>query len=200
MSLWIALSNVFAGYTGGMSLPISITIALVLLAVFLIFVVALQYAGLNTFRRTRAIMTAFFFFIVATLTVSFFTYAMATLPFTIPAFMLGGVIGYALGVTTERQKLAAQGLEHYMEHFAHIHAEDIKSFTWWSVINFYSVAGGLLLINLIGFSNVILGGSEIGAIVTSVIGAFLLGTIAPYLVHLWTISATHHTKSITSER
>lgn len=170
-------------------LPVSITVVVALLAVFLMLVVALQYSGMNTFRRMRASMSAFFFFIVATLSVSFFNYAAATLPYTVPAFVLGVLVGYAFGVTTERQKLAAQGIEHYMEHFAHIHAEDLKHMTWWSIINFYSVGGGLLLINLVGFSNVILNGSEAGAIVTSTIGAFLLGTIAPYLVHLWSIRA-----------
>jgi hypothetical protein len=168
-------------------LPISITINIALLAIFLIFIAALKYGRQSNFVRTRIIMTSFFIFIVATLSVSFWPYALATLPFTTPAALAGIVIGYLLGVRTEQQKLKAQGLKYYMEHFAHIHKSDLTSLTWWSIINFYSVMGGLLLINLVGLSTVIFHGSEVWAILTSIVGAFLLGTIAPYLVHLWSV-------------
>jgi hypothetical protein len=170
-------------------LPASITIVIALLAVFFIFITSLKYTALDNFTRTRLMMTSFFVFIVMTLSVSFWPFALATLPYTIPSFFLGALIGYMLGVRTEQEKLRAQGLAHYMEHFAHIHLHDIKSFTWWSIINFYSVMGGLLLINLVGLSTVIFRGAEMWAIATSGIGAFLLGTIAPYLVHLWSVKA-----------
>lgn len=170
-------------------LPLSVPLVVAVLALFLIFITALKYAVANNFVRTRLSMTAFFCFIVATLTLSFWHYALATLPFSAPAALLGALLGYALGVRTERQKLRLQGIEYYMEHFAHIHLEDLKELTWWSVINFYTVMGSLLLINLVGLSNVIFGGTEAWAIATSVVGAFLLGTIVPYLLHLWSFSA-----------
>ena len=181
-------------------LPISITLALALLTAFLCFVVALKYAELGNFVRTRFIMTAFFFFIVATLSISFWSYAAISLPYTIPAALVGMVLGYLLGVRTEQQKLRTHGLAHYMEHFAHVHGQDIASFHWWSVINFYSVMGGLLLINLVGLSTVFFNGDSSSAVRTSMVGAFLLGTIVPYLLHLWSIKATHHTRSTTKDR
>jgi hypothetical protein len=135
-------------------------------------------------------MTSFFFFIVFTLTISFWQYATATLPYAVPAFVVGVCVGYVLGVRTEQQKLRAQGLSYYMQHFAHVHLKDVASLTWWSLINFYSVMGGLLLINLVGLSTVIYHGNEDWAIVTSLFGAFLIGTIVPYLLHLWSIKHT----------
>ncbi len=62
------------------------------------------------------------------------------------------------------------------------------------------MVGGLLLINLVVLSTVIFHGAQLWAIMTSVFGAFLLGTIVPYLFHLWTISAKHHTSKTTSEK
>ncbi len=170
-------------------LPNSIVITIALLTFFLIFITALKFAIDDTFTRTRAIMTSFFFFIIATLTVSFWRFTLPTLPFTIPAFIAGAVVGYFLGVRAAEERLSAQGLSRYMEHFAHIHITDLRHLTWWSIINFYSVMGALLLINFVGLSTVIFKEAENWAIVTSVIGAFLLGTIAPYLVHLWSLSA-----------
>ncbi|MDP3646259.1 MAG: hypothetical protein Q8R25_04175 [bacterium] len=171
-------------------LPITITITLALLAFFLIFITSLKYAIRNNFMRTRVIMTSFFLFIVCTLTISFWPYAMATFPFTVPAAIIGAMLGYLIGVRTEQQKLRAHGLEYYMEHFAHIHSTDLKNLTWWSVVNFYSVMGGLVLINCVGLSTVFFYGSESWAIGTSVVGALLIGSIAPYLVHLWSVTAT----------
>ncbi|HVV14960.1 MAG TPA: hypothetical protein VHD55_00960 [Candidatus Paceibacterota bacterium] len=180
-------------------LPNSITITVAALTVFLSIITALKYAIEDEFTRTRLIMTLFFLFIVATITISFWKYTLDTLPFTIPAWLLGALIGYLLGVRTEQAKLQAQGLTHYVQHFAHIHPTDFKKFTWWSVINFYSVMGALLLINLVGFSTVLYREVEPLAIATSVVGAFLLGTIAPYLLHLWSIKAPHAKRRTASE-
>jgi hypothetical protein len=168
-------------------LPGTITVTIALLTVLLVFITALKYAVPDDFARTRAIMTSFFFFIIATLTISFWRYAMATLPFTIPAFFIGSVVGYIVGVRAAEKKLTAQGLAHYMEHFAHVHARDLRKLNWWSVINFYSIMGALVLINFVGLSTVIFRQSQDLAILTSAVGAFLLGTIAPYLLHLWSI-------------
>ena len=173
-------------------LPSTIVINIAVLALFLTFIAVIKYAVSNDFVRARLLMTSFFCFIVLTLTMSFWHYAQATLPFTTPAAALGIVGGYILGVRTEQRKLRMQGLQHYMQHFAHIHLSDFQSLTWWSFINFYSIMGGLLLINLVGFSTVIFHNSEKLAIATSVVGAFLLGTIMPYLLHLWTIRAPRH--------
>ncbi|MDO8624173.1 MAG: hypothetical protein Q7R54_02345 [bacterium] len=182
------------------SLPPSIIIVLALLTVFLSLSVGLRYAIRSQFVRTRLIMTLFFFFIIGILTISFWRSALLTLPYTVPAVLFGALVGYLLGVRTERKKLTAQGLAHYMEHFAHIHFHDIRSLTWWSFINFYSVMGALVLINLVGLSNVIFLGAEAGVIATSMFGAFLIGTIIPYLAHLWSIRARHQPSNTTSER
>jgi hypothetical protein len=168
-------------------LPGSITITVLLLTIFLSFITALKYAVANDFMRKRLIMTSFFFFIIATLTVSFWEYALATLPFTIPACLIGALIGRLVGVRAAQARLKAEGLAHYTKHFAHVHTEELKHFTWWTLINFYSVMSALVLINLVGFSTVIFRQNEMLAIMTSMVGAFLLGTIAPYLIHLWGI-------------
>jgi uncharacterized protein YneF (UPF0154 family) len=180
-------------------LPISITLVIALLTIFLCFTVGIKYAVKGNFMRTRLIMTSFFFFIVATLTISFWDYRMASLPYTVPAALVGIVLGYVLAVRTEQKKLKSHGIEHYMEHFAHVHFHDFASLNWWSFINFYTVMGGLLLINLVGLSTVIFGGDGQSAIRTSMVGAFLLGTIVPYLIHLWSIKAPHHASSTTNE-
>ncbi len=180
-------------------LPLSITLVMALLTGFLCLAAGLKYSIPNNFVRTRLVMTAFFFFIVATLSISFWQYRIDSLPYTVPAALLGVLLGYLLGVRTEQQKLRARGIEHYVEHFAHVHLYDITAFNWWSVINFYTVMGGLLLINLVGLSTVIFGGDAQSAIRTSMVGAFLLGTIVPYLIHLWSIKAPHHAKRTTNE-
>jgi hypothetical protein len=128
-------------------------------------------------------------FIVATLTICFSDYFLATLPYTIPSGALGVGIGYLIGVRAAQAKLAAEGLAHYAEHFAHIHVRDIAEGNWWSVINFYSVASALVLINLAGLTTVLLHNLKPMALATSAFGAFLIGTIVPYLVHLWSLPA-----------
>ncbi len=173
-------------------LPPSITITIVILTVFFCFILGLKYSALSNFMRTRLMMTAFFFFIVATLTISFWQYTSATLPFTIPAFVLGALIGYFVGVRAAEDRLNTEGISDYMQHFAHIRPDQMHKFTWWSFVNFYSVMGALILINMVGFTNVILGQNESFAIFTSSVGAFLLGTIAPYLIHLWMIGNQSH--------
>jgi len=174
-----------------MELPASITITIALLTVFLCFFVGLKYATISSFTRMRLMMTSFFFFIVATLTISFWQFTLDTIPFTAPAFIIGALMGYIVGVRAAEHRLRTEGIAHYMEHFAHVHVTEFKKLTWWSVINFYSVMGALILINLVGFTTVILQQNKSFAILTSAVGAFLLGTIAPYLVHLWSIRAKH---------
>src|SRR6185503_15192921 len=105
-------------------------------------------------------------------------FTLATLPFTIPTFGVGALLGYMIGVRAAEKRLNTEGLSHYMEHFAHIHLNTEKNVQWWSLINFYSIMGALILINLVGFTNVILGQNKTFAIFTSAVGAFLIGTIA----------------------
>lgn len=180
-------------------LPSSITLVIALLALFLSYLVVLKYTVRNNFARTRLGMTSFFFFIVATLSLSFWQYTLHTLPFAVPAFAVGILAGYLIGVRGAEERLKSEGLAHYHEHFAHVHVRGLEDVTWWTVVNFYSVAGALVLINLVGFSAVIIR-TEAFALGTSAVGALLLGSIAPYLVHLWSISAKHQPNSITSER
>ena len=194
------VTDLHAKISLSMDLPNSITITIAVLTVFLVFITALKFGVEDEFVRTRLIMTALFFFIIATLTISFWRYTEATLPFTVPAWGLGALIGYILGVRTEQQKLTTDGLSYYMRHFAHIHSKDVESFTWWSFINFYSVMSALILINLVGLSTVLFSQIEDLAIGTCVVGAFLLGTIAPYLVYLWSISAAHRRSTTISEK
>ena len=92
-----------------------------------------------------------------------------------------------------------EGFENYVEHFAHVHLADVTKLQWWSLVNFYSVTGALLLINFVGLSTVIFAGSETWAIATCVFGAFLIGTVAPYIIHLWSIRAAQNSSSIQSE-
>ncbi len=158
-----------------------------LLALFLIALTVFKYAIHDSFVRTRFMMTGLFLFIVLTLTIAFWPFAYMTLPFTIPAFGLGIALGYLIGVQTERQKIVVQGIEHYIEHFAHIEDQDFKNMTWWTLINFYSVTGALILINLIGFTSVITHSSPVFVIITTTVGAALVGSIVPYLAHLWTL-------------
>jgi hypothetical protein len=161
---------------------------LALLAIFLISVAAGKYAFKDNFVRTRFIMSALFIFITSTLTISFWPFALLTFPYALPALLVGIILGQRIGVHTEQLKI----VEHYMERFAHISHDDVTKLTWWSIINFYSIMCGLVLINLIGFTNIILGGSRTFIIATSVAGALFVGSIVPYLIHLWTIPFTHH--------
>lgn len=168
-------------------LPSSIILTIAVLTVFLIFVTALKFAAIHEFTRRRLMMTAFFLFIVATLTISYWQFFFATLPYTVPAGALGVLVGHFVGARGAQARLAAEGVAHYMEHFAHIHSHDLKRLTWWSVINFYSVMSALLLINLVGLSTVILHNLMPMALATSAFGAFLIGSIVPYLIHLWSL-------------
>src|SRR6266403_2977887 len=173
------------------STSISIILVIALLALFLISITVIKYAVADNFARTRFTMSALFLFIVCTLSISFWPSATMTIPYTAPAFMLGVLLGYFIGVHTERQKLMMNGAEHYMEHFAHIEHSDFKKLTWWSIVNFYSIICGLILINLIGFTNIILKGSPTFIVITSVVGAALVGSIVPYLAHLWSFRFSH---------
>lgn len=166
---------------------LSVTVVIALLAFFLIGITVLKYAIQDNFIRTRFIMSALFAFIVLTLSISFWPFALMTLPYAVPSLLLGMLLGHVIGVRTEQQKIVTLGIEHYMEHFAHIEHKDVKSLTWWSLINFYSIMCGLVLINLIGFTNVILQGSPFFINATSVVGAAFIGSIVPYLFHLWTL-------------
>jgi hypothetical protein len=173
----------------------AIIAVIALLAAFLISITIFKYTVRNNFTRTRLVMSALFIFIVATLSISFWPSAPMTLPYTIPTLILGMLLGHFIGVRAERKKLTMHGVEHYMEHFTHIHFSDLRSLTWWSFINYYSIIGGLILINLIGFTNIILGGSPIFIVISSVVGAALVGSIFPYLVHLWSVPAPANTRA-----
>lgn len=168
------------------SLPGAIVLAIAVLAIFLSYLVVLKYNVRDTFHRTRLTMTSFFFFIIITLSLSFWSYAIDTLPYSVPAFVVGLLLGYLVGVRGAEERLKREGHAHYREHFAHIHIQGLKDLSWWSVINFYTIMGALVLINMVGFSTVLMP-SESLAIGTSATGAFLLGTIVPYLGHLWAL-------------
>lgn len=182
-----------------LQLPGSIVVTILLLTIFLVLVSALKYVVGDNFKRMRLTMTAFFFFIVATLTVAYYEFFFATLPFTIPAGVFGVLVGYVVGVRAAQTKLAMEGAAHYMQHFAHIRLRDITGGNWWAVINFYSVTGALVLINLVGLTTVIFHNLKPMTLATSAFGAFLIGSIVPYLAHLWSIKTRHTNNKRTSE-
>lgn len=179
-------------------LPGSVVLTIAVLTVFLMFVTGLKYAAISKFSHTRLTMTAFFLFIVATLTISFWEYALMTLPFTIPASIAGILLGSLLGVRAAQKRLEKEGAA-YLEHFAHVHPHELKKLTWWSLINFYTVMGALLLINFVGLSTVIFHEARNWVLLTSAVGAFLLGTLVPYLIHVWTINPAHPSNRTHSE-
>jgi hypothetical protein len=170
-------------------LPNSIILTIATLTLFFVFITALKYAVEDEFTRTRLVMTGFFIFIVTTLTISYYEFFFATLPFTIPAGIAGVLMGYIIGVRQAQAKLMAQGIAYYMRHFAHIHLKDIVEGNWWAVINFYSVISALALINFVGLTTVIFHNLMPLTLATSAFGAFLIGSIIPYLLHLWSIKA-----------
>lgn len=170
-----------------MGVASTITPTIAALAAFLIFLTALKYAIADEFVRTRAIMTSFFLFIVFTLTLAFWPYTLASLPYTIPAAGIGIALGYFVAVKAAQERLLVEGVEHYLEHAMHVRLADLTALRWWSVINVYSIMGALLLINLVGLSTVWFVGRQSWAIATCAFGALLLGSIVPYLVHLWSL-------------
>jgi hypothetical protein len=166
-------------------LLVSTTVAIAALAAFLIFITALKYVMPDEFARTRLIMTAFVLFIALTITASFWRYTVPSLGFSIPALFLGMFAGHFVGVRAAQEKLLAQGFERYVTKIIHIDLPDATDLRWWNFINFYSIAGALLIINLLGLSVVLLQGREPLALLTCGVAAFLVGTLLPYLVHLW---------------
>jgi hypothetical protein len=181
-------------------LPNSIVISIAVLTVFLSLITAFKYGIDDPFARTRLLMTAFFCFIVATLTICFSQFFLDTLPYTIPAGSMGIALGYLVGVRAAEERIKTEGLMHYMRHFAHVHFSEMDHLTWWNFLNFYSVMSALILINLVGFTTVILHNLKPMALVTSAFGAFLIGSIIPYLIHLWSIKIRQKRSSTTSER
>jgi hypothetical protein len=172
-----------------MRLPPSIILTLAVLTAFFIFIVFAKFAVEDDFKRTRLVMTAFFFFIVATLTICFREYFVATLPYTVPAGLIGVVIGFFVGVPAAESRLKKEGLARYRQDFSELEASGVRGFKWWSIINFYTVLTTLALINLVGLTTVLLHNLEPMALATSAFGAFLIGTIFPYLYHLWSIKS-----------
>lgn len=170
-----------------MHLPYSIIETIAALTAFFIFIVAAKFAVEDDFKRTRLIMTAFFFFLIVTLTICFKEFFFATLPYTIPAGALGVLAGYVIGIPAAQARLKKEGVRRYMQDFAEIETKGVRGFAWWSVLNFYTVTGALLLINLVGLTTVLLHNLEPMALATSAFGAFLIGSIVPYLFHLWAI-------------
>jgi len=172
-----------------MHLPPSIILTIAVLTAFFIFIVFAKFAIEDDFKRTRLIMSAFFCFIVATLTICFSDYFVATLPYTVPAGLIGVIAGFFIGVPAAESRLKKEGLARYRHDFAEIEASGIRGFKWWSVLNFYTVLTTLALINLVGLTTVLLHNLKPMALLTSAFGAFLIGTIIPYLYHLWTIKS-----------
>ncbi|MBP9711370.1 MAG: hypothetical protein KBD50_03895 [Candidatus Pacebacteria bacterium] len=179
--------------------PLSVIGTIAILTIFLGFVSAVKLGVEDEFTRMRLIMTGFFCFIVATLTLSYYEFFFLTLPFTIPAGAFGVLIGYLIGVQADRAKLATQGAARYVKHFSHIHLKDVEQGNWWAVINFYSVMGALLLINLVGLTTVIFHNLQPLTLATSAFGAFLIGSIVPYLIHLWSIKIRQNKSKNTRE-
>ena len=166
---------------------IKIMLVLLALVIFLSLLMIYKYAIADDFHRTRVIMTTFLGFIVTTLTISFWEYTVQSIMFVIPAFLLGCYVGYSVAVKAAKRKLAQHGVQHYVQTVMHISKTELKAFNWWSIVNVYSIMGGLVLMNMVGLSLFIIPGYEPIAIATTVVGAFLIGTMVPYIVHLWSV-------------
>lgn len=171
------------------ALPSSIILTIAVLTVFLVLLIVLKYAVEDNFNRTRLSMTAFFLFIVATLTICFKEYFFATLPFTLPSGFLGVLVGYFVALPAAEARLKKEGLSRYRNDFAEVEVKGIRGFQWWSLLNFYTILTALALINLVGLTTVLLHNLMPMALATSAFGAFLIGSIIPYLYHLWTIKS-----------
>lgn len=165
----------------------TVTITIAALAAFFVYLTAVKYAVKDQFDRTRLIMTSFFMFVVFTLTLAFWPYRYASLPYVIPALAVGVGVGYFVAVRAAKERLLMEGIADYIEHATHVHMKDLLALRWWSIINFYSVMGALLIINLVGLSMVWFKDNELLAVTTCVLGAFGVGTLVPYLYHLWDI-------------
>jgi hypothetical protein len=126
-------------------------------------------------------------FIVFTLTLAFWEYRYSSLPYATPALIVGVLLGYFVAVRAAKERLMIEGMAHYIAHATHIHSKDLTALKWWSVINFYSIMGALLIINLVGLSMVWFRNNDMLAITTCALGAFGVGTLVPYLYHLWSI-------------
>ncbi len=168
-------------------LPLTITLTIALLTAFFIYSTAIKFAVDDYFRRARLLMTSFYIFIILTLTISFREYTLITLPYTIPAFFVGVLTGYFVGVRAAELRIKMEGLMHYMRHFAHIHTDEVKEFSWLTFLNFYTIMSALVLINLVGLTTVLFHNMQPLTLLTSAVGAFLIGSIVPYLIHLWSI-------------
>lgn len=165
----------------------TITLTIAALAAFFVYLTAVTYAVKNKFTRERLIMTSFFVFIVFTLSLAFWQYRYVSLPYAAPALLVGMGLGYVVAVRAAKERLLVEGVTHYIEHATHVYLKDLRALRWWSILNFYSIMGALLIINLVGLSMVWFNSNDTLAITTCVLGAFGVGTLAPYLVHLWSI-------------
>jgi len=166
---------------------ITVMTALAALVIFLSLITILKYAIRGNFTRTRIIMTALLAFLVITGVLAFGRYLIASLSFTVPAFLVGILLGERAGVRAAQRKIATHGIQHYMEHYAHSSKEELKALTWWSIVNFYAIMCALIMMNLIGLSRIIFDGHRGLAIAVVAFGAFLIGTILPYIIHLWRV-------------
>src|SRR3569623_318091 len=169
------------------ALPSSIIITIADLTVLFIAIVALKFAVEDDISRTRLTMSAFFLFIVVTLTLCFKDFFFATLPYSIPAGIVGVILGVFIGLPAAQERLKKEGLSRYRQDFASLEARGVRGVHWWTFLNFYTVITALVLINLVGLTTVLLHNLKPMALVTSAFGAFLIGSILPYLWHLWTL-------------
>lgn len=166
---------------------IAVVTALAALVIFLCLVTVLKYAIRGNFTRTRIIMTALLFFLVAVVLLAFGPYITESATTMFTAFLLGLFIGERAGVRPAQRKIATDGVQHYIEHYVTDNKDEIKTLTWWSIVNFYAILCALIMMNLIGLSRILFEGHTTIAIGVVAFGAFLIGTILPYIIHLWRV-------------
>lgn len=166
---------------------IAVMTALAALVIFLCLVVVLKYAIKGNFTRTRIILTLLLGFLVAVVLLAFWQHIAASATTMLTAFLLGVLIGERGGVRPAQRKIATEGVRYYMEEFVHTSKEELKAFTWWSIVNFYAIMCALIMMNLVGLSRILFDGNMYLATGVVAFGAFLIGVTLPYVIHLWRV-------------
>jgi hypothetical protein len=166
---------------------IAVVTALAALVIFLCLVTVLKYAIRGNFTRTRVILTLLLVFLVAVVLLAFWQYIAASATTMFTTFLLGILVGERAGVRPAQRKIAIDGVQHYMEHYITSNKDEIKTLTWWGLVNFYAIMCALIMMNLIGLSRILFEGNRELAIAVVALGTFLIGTIVPYIIHLWRV-------------
>lgn len=183
-------------YNIDMISEVQVIISIGLLSAYFFFLLLMRHAVRNHFLITRFTITAFIVYMFATLIVVYWTPMMDNAVQGSVAFLAGLVLGRFMAVTVERRKIAEEGLSNYLEHYLHIHIKSLENLEWWSIVNVHTVIVTLIFIDLLGLNRTVYDSAPATLFIV-VLALFLVGTVIPYAVHLWTIKASHFHKKLT---